>query len=263
MDELASMNVLSRFWLAASCVTCLPLGHLHKEQQDLSGLSKYLPAVGVLIAIALEVVVFVCDKFSVPHLVTGAVLTLVWLVMSGCIHLDGLMDTADGIFSHRSPERMLEIMHDSRVGNFGVITGVMAMVIKVTTLASAPFLTLQLAVLLVPVWARWAETFAIGYFPYLREQGMGKVWHDTTKFPRDIILAMLIPVLVTAGTCFIFNWRAALFMAAATALVGMISSFRIAAVLRGHTGDTYGAVVELSEAGALLLAAMFLPYWRV
>jgi len=257
------VNTLARFWLASSCVTCLPLGHLHKQQQDLSGLSKYLPAVGLLIAVPLELVVYLCNKFAVPHLVGGALLTLVWLVMSGCIHLDGLMDTADGIFSHRSPERMLEIMRDSRVGNFGVIVGMMAIVVKVTTLSTAPTFMLQLAVLLVPMWARWAETFAIGYFPYLREEGMGKVWHDTTKFPRDIILAVLIPALITGGTCFIFNWRATLFVAAATALVGMISSFRIAAILRGHTGDTYGAVVELSEAGALLLAAVFLPFWRV
>src|SRR5262249_14512033 len=158
----------------------------HKQEQDLSGLSKYLPAVGLLIALPLGLVVWLCGKFSVPHLVSGTLLTLVWLVMSGCIHLDGLMDTADGGFSHRSPERMLEIMHDSRVGNFGAIAGIMAILIKLTTLASAPFLMLQLAVLLIPMWARWAETFAIGYFPYLREQGMGKIWHDTTRFPRDI-----------------------------------------------------------------------------
>jgi adenosylcobinamide-GDP ribazoletransferase len=257
------MNVLRKLFLTASCVTSLPLARSDKQIEDLAGLSGYLPAVGLLIGVLLECVVFLCNWLQVPHLVAGAVLTLSWLALSGGIHLDGLMDTADGIFSHRSRERMLEIMHDSRVGNFGAISGVAVLLIKFAALSSAPFVLLHLAVIVIPVWARWSECFAIGSFAYAREQGMGKVWHDTIKVPRDIILAAILPVLVTAAGCAFFYWQLPLAIALATGLAGVVAAYRIAAIVGGHTGDTYGAVVEVSEAAGLLFCSVLLPQWRI
>jgi len=58
-------------------------------------------------------------------------------------------------------------MHDSRVGNFGVMSGIAALLIKFVALSSAPYALLQLAVIIVPVWARWSECFAIGNFKSL------------------------------------------------------------------------------------------------
>jgi adenosylcobinamide-GDP ribazoletransferase len=257
------MKALRKLLLAASCVTALPLARSDKPIEDLSGLTGYLPAVGLLIGVLLECIVFLCNWLQVPHLVTGALLTLSWLALSGGIHLDGLMDTADGIFSHRSRERMLEIMHDSRVGNFGVMSGVAVLLIKFAALSSAPYVLLHLAVIVIPVWARWAECFAIGNFSYAREQGMGKVWHDTTKVPRDIILATLLPLLLTAAGCAFFYWQLPVAITLATALAGVLAAYRIAAIVGGHTGDTYGAIVELSEAAGLLFCSVLLPQWRI
>jgi len=186
----------------------------------------------------------------------AAILCVSWLALSGAIHFDGLMDTADGIFSHRSVDRMLEIMRDSRVGNFGAITGICVLILKVAALSNMRTSLLLAALILVPVWARWCECYAIGYFTYAREEGMGKIWHDSTKYPRDGFLAAIVPLIVTAVCAFKMDAITALVLTGVTIMVGILAAHQIASVIKGHTGDTYGAVVELAEVGGLLIAAL-------
>lgn len=221
------------------------------------GLAKYLPAVGLLIGGLLFGAGYTMHTLLVPHAVMAILLAILWLVLSGGIHFDGLMDTADGIFSHRSPERMLEIMRDSRVGNFGVITGFCVLLTKVAGMLAIGGSLLICAVLLIPAWARWCEAFAIGAFPYAREEGMGKVWHDTMKYPADLAIAAIAPLLMTAGCAINFGLVPAIATTCATIVVGVATAFYLSSIIKGHTGDTYGATVEIAEAGGLLILALF------
>lgn len=250
------LNILNRFCIAASCVTSLPL--VGRDENDVCepGLAKYLPSVGLLIGGILVGVSVTLRTVGVePNVVDAVLLVIAWLVLSGGIHFDGLMDTADGIFSHRSPERMLEIMRDSRVGNFGVMTGVCVILLKIVGLLGVlnqGSSVLIAALLLIPAWSRWCEMFAIGSFPYARQEGMGKIWHDTTRTPNDLILGAILPAVATA-LCVINAGMAPLVVSLCTIAAGLSASFYLASIIKGHTGDTYGAVVELSETLGLLL----------
>lgn len=247
------LRVFERFLITAGSVTSLPL-HEHDAHTDMRGLAKYLPAVGLLIGGLLVALAVTFAKLSVLPAVASIFLVVAWLVLSGGLHFDGLMDTADGIFSHRSPERMLEIMRDSRVGNFGVLAGVVVLLLKIAGLLSLA--NALPALLLIPAWSRWCESFAIGAFPYARPDGMGKVWHDTMSYPGDLILGALLPLVATAFCALHFGLVAALAITGCTIASGIACSFYLSSIVRGHTGDTYGAVVELSEAGALLLLTL-------
>ena len=252
------MNIFRRFAVAVSCVTSLPLAGKDFRPDELQGLSKYLPAVGILIGGLLLAIAYGLERLSANVLLSAVVLVISWIALTGGIHLDGLMDSADGIFSHRSRERMLEIMRDSRVGNFGVISGVSIMLFKIAALAAIGFPTALACVFVVPVWARWCETWAIGIYPYARDEGMGKVWHDTTYFPRDLVIATLLPVITTIGSCYLFGVTPCVVLTCFCIASGIASASYLGYVLKGHTGDTYGAVVELAEAGSLLGFALFL-----
>ncbi len=252
------MNFLRRLALTASYVTCLPIYKVDVETSDdmLSGLSKYLPTVGLLIGICLLLGAKVLELVPAPYLVQGAVLTVLWFVFTSGLHLDGLMDTADGIFSHQNPARMLEIMQDPRVGNFGVIIGILLLLTKFAALSSLGANALFASIFLIPAFARLAEVYAIGKFDYLREQGKGKIWHDTTDYPRDFWMSAFLPIACTIGVLYKTSSLIFLAVPAATLIGGIVCALWLNKKLGGHTGDTYGATVEFAEAAGLLTAAI-------
>jgi adenosylcobinamide-GDP ribazoletransferase len=248
--------MLSRFFLATAYVTSLPLAKIPEDPQALAGLSKYLPVVGVLIGAILAALAWLLVNASCTPILVGTILTLTWLKLTGGIHYDGLMDTADGIFSHQPVDRMLEIMRDPRTGNFGAMAGFATMLLKTACLASLATPHLLMAVFLVPVWSRWCEVFCIGYFPYAKPDGMGKIWHDTTKWPGDVLCAAVVPLLLSVAVGYVAGVNLAVLITLATVFSGVLSSFRFFDILKGQTGDTYGATVEFAEVGAVLLIAL-------
>lgn len=252
------MKLLNRFLLAASYVTTLPFLRKPESEAELFGLAKYLPAVGVMIGGILALCSLGVGAISQAPLLSAALLLLCWILITGAIHLDGLMDSADGLFSHRSRERMLEVMKDSRVGNYGVIAGVSLLLCKFSAMASMNGNTLLCSVLLIPSWARWTEVYAIARYPYAREEGMGKIWKISTR-TYQLIPASILPVglsLAYAASC---HSPMALIIIPCTIVPGIMLSAWINSILQGQTGDTYGAVVEFSEAAGLILAALLLP----
>lgn len=274
------MNSLKKFAMATSYATVIPLAFLlqkkvQKKQAtystdekvddadqpfaDLDGLAKYLPAVGALIGIILAASAQAIILCTHSTLLNAVIITVEWLMLTGGLHFDGLMDTADGIFSHRSRERMLEIMQDSRVGNMAVMAGISVFMLKVAALSTFTEAALPMLLVLAPTLGRLAETFAIGAFPYARSEGKGKVWHDTCRFPMDYLAASVIPLALVAA--FSYYMAATVLLVAyllITLAVGWAVSAYLSSRLGGHTGDTYGAVVELTETLSLVILSLVL-----
>lgn len=256
------IDAIKRFALTTAYITRLPLCTLPDTgaEDQLSGLSKFLPAVGLLIGSLLALLALALDSVLTGGpfgwTLKAAVLAVFWLLITGGIHFDGLMDTADGIFSHRDQARTLEIMADSRVGNFGAMTGWCVLLLKFAALWSLCSPSYWMILLLVPAWARWCETYTIGAFPYLKAQGMGKIWHDTTSFPRDPLLAAIPPLVATAFLHYQHSSLIPVLIALFTISAGLSLSYWLNRRLKGQTGDTYGACVEIAETGGLFLFAV-------
>lgn len=259
------MNILTKFIHATSYVTIIPMARLlpasSVTEESLNGLAVYLPAVGLLIGTILAATCLALETLHAANFLLATMITILWLALTGGLHFDGLMDTADGIFSHRSKERMLEIMQDSRVGNFAVMVGVAAFALKIAALTALPARALPLFLLFAPSFARLAETFAIGAFPYARAEGKGKVWHDTMRFPQDVLAATLLPICLLTGVIILSHGTLLLPLALYFAIacgVGLSSAAYLNSRLGGQTGDTYGAVVELTETISLTLLALII-----
>lgn len=251
------MKLLKRFLLAASYVTTLPFLRKPETEAELFGLAKYLPAVGTALGGLLALSLIAIGQISHAPLVTAALVLICWILLTGAIHLDGLMDSADGLFSHRSRERMLEIMRDSRVGNYGVIAGVCLLLCKFAALASMPEQVMLYSLLLIPGWARWTEVYTIARYPYAREEGMGKIWKISTR-TYQLIPAAILPTAVSIACATLAHLPELLLLIPLTIVPGILLAFWINAILKGQTGDTYGAVVEFSEAAGLVFAAILL-----
>ncbi|MBZ0187431.1 MAG: adenosylcobinamide-GDP ribazoletransferase [Candidatus Obscuribacterales bacterium] len=263
-----------RFLIALSYVTSLPTGKKHlyagisrDGQPDpdllsgLSGLAPYLPAVGLVIGLLLLALNLALQAIASSPSMASIILTITWLCLTGGLHFDGLMDTADGIFCHQSQERMLEIMSDSRVGNFGVLAGVVVFLLKATALFNLvqhqPLILA--ALILIPAWGRYCELYAIGQFPYAKKEGKGKVFHQSTR-KIDMAYGAIVPITGSLAVAMFAGALPVVLVTGATIIAGFVASHWLFHHLKGQTGDTYGAIVELSETGGLVAAALLAGY---
>ncbi|MGF1471457.1 MAG: adenosylcobinamide-GDP ribazoletransferase [Rubrobacteraceae bacterium] len=181
--------------------------------------------------------------------VRAAVVVVTWMVVTWGLHLDGLADSADALFSWRPRERKLEIMKDSRIGTMGSLALISTVLLKVVALYSlGP--AWWAGALLAPMWGRWSDIYGIFFFPAAREGGMGRNFHDQVRL-RDFVFATAGAVLV--GGVLLPPWGA-------LAGLGVLATAHLLArwmvrVLGGLTGDTYGALSEVGEIVTLLALA--------
>lgn len=209
----------------------------------------YFPLVGLVIGLvlcALQAVFFAL--FSQPY--AAVLVTASWLFITGGLHADGLIDTADGIFSGRSRERMLEILKDSRVGANGVMAFFFVMALKITFLANIGAGFLPAVLLAVPAAARFAVLIGIFEFPYAREQGLGKAFADYA--PPQALGKAFIPAVLPALYCHAVHF----FFLGAAILFSLWFYLALSRRLGGLTGDTYGACIECCETALLGLAVL-------
>ena len=187
------------------------------------------------------------------------------VILTGGIHCDGLMDTADGLFSGREKDKILEIMKDSRAGAFGVVALVTVAALEISALAElAKFLPMLLfmAVYAAPIIGRLAMVLAISIFPYARPEGLGKAFSKYAT-PKTFLAALLETILLLLPLIF---FELKIFLVAVIALVAAIIftlyfGKYVMLKLGGLTGDIYGAVEFLAEVLVLtvfLLGSLYL-----
>ncbi|MGE4559532.1 MAG: adenosylcobinamide-GDP ribazoletransferase, partial [Desulfobulbus sp.] len=160
---------------------------------------KWMPLVGLLAGLPGALAFALADTWLNREI--AALFSVIMLItVTGGLHLDGIADTADGLFSYRSRERMLEIMRDSTLGANGVIALVLTILLKFTLLAHIPGKGALLAVLVTPVLGRTALTWHSACARYAREvRGIGDYVNQTgliqalaaTAVSFSIILALL------------------------------------------------------------------------
>ncbi len=226
---------------------------------------KYFPAVGAILGIICAGVVGAINLLHLP-LFTGAIGFASLIILTGGIHCDGLMDSADGLFSGREREKILDIMKDSRAGSFGVVAMILIAVIETSTLIELALLAtwfLCAAIYSAPIIARLMMVVTIGAFPYARPTGMGKAFAKFTT-RRTIIFAAGETLLLLLPLGFIS--KIFFLCAAAATLIALIVTWKFATFstekIGGVTGDIYGAVTTLAELFVLITFLMIGNYLR-
>jgi len=241
------------FMIALTFLTRLPLPapKVEVSSEEFAGSYRYYPLVGLVLGLLLWLLAKALFLYF-PPLVLGAVLLSAELMLTGGLHLDGFMDSMDGLLSARSPERILEIMKDSRVGAHACMALVGLLLLKFTLLASlSP--TMFSILLVMPMLSRWVFQIAVIGFPYARPQGLGKGIHETTHW-----IPLLLSGVIVLGTSYYLAGLAGLIAFGVCVIAVAIIASRISSLLGGLTGDVYGALIELSEVICLLVALPFL-----
>jgi len=183
---------------------------------------------------------------ALPAGVVAALALGAWVLLTGALHLDGFLDTCDGLLGGFTPEARLRILRDERVGAYAVAGGMLLLLLKYSAIAASVDATR--ALLLAPLLGRWAISLAVVAFPYARPQGLGRDIKDQATWRR----AALATAIALPACALIGGWLGALAAVAVAVLLLGVARFTLARI-PGLTGDIYGAVCELSEAVVLVL----------
>ena len=211
-------------------------------------IARFAPWMGLVLG-GLQALLWALLEGHGPLLAQVCGVLAVGLWLTGGLHMDGAMDTADGL---AAGDRLLEAMQDSRVGASGAQTLALLLLLKAAALA-----TLQgaapLALVWAALWGRVAPLLAVARFPYLHAQGSAAFhrqhWTGLLREARPGLLAVGGLLWLSAS----LGWGPA-------GLAGAVPAFLVprwlGRRLGGHSGDSYGACVEWTEGIALVLMAL-------
>ncbi|KZL51210.1 adenosylcobinamide-GDP ribazoletransferase [Nodularia spumigena CENA596] len=197
------------------------------------------------------------NYLGIPVLTRSALVVSLWMAITGGLHLDGVMDTADGL-AVGNPEKRLEVMTDSATGAFGAMAAIALILLKTTALIDVGdhrWLVLMAAC----GWGRWGQQLAIACYPYLKPTGKGAFHKAAIRSSKDLLPGLLL-LFILSGLLILLdsqNLSFALSMIVSGSAIATLTGFWFHHKLGGHTGDTYGAVVEWTEALFLCVLTIF------
>ncbi len=232
-----------RFLAALRFLTIVPIDWMVDEDADyFRDCLPFFPVIGFLIGIVAWLLSHLLLLFF-PQQLVSAFLIFYLAAISGFLHLDGLSDSADGLLSARPKEKALAIMKDSRAGAMGVVAVVFLLLIKYAALSSVNAGLLSLTVFFMPVIGRCAILILMATQQYGRsEGGLGSYFYSSESKKIAVTASLIIIILFMLLSPLICIFFAVIFTV-------VFFLFRRWCQIRlgGATGDTLGAVCEISE----------------
>jgi adenosylcobinamide-GDP ribazoletransferase len=217
---------------------------------SIAGAAWAFPIAGIIVAAIGALVYWLAYRLGLPPLPCAALSVAATMLVTGALHEDGLADTIDGFGGGRSREQKLDIMRDSRTGAYGVCALVLAIILRVSALASLATPALVVPALFAAHGAARAVLPAFMMFvPPARTSGLSAAAGEP---PTESAGAAAVLGIVILGLCLGFGLGLAALIAllVAAALLAWLSLSEI----DGQTGDVLGAVEQVGEIIVLLVA---------
>jgi adenosylcobinamide-GDP ribazoletransferase len=239
------------FLAALRFLTIIPItGRRETSPEEVGRSIVYFPLVGIIFGLILVGLSWVLG-FVLPAALVNVLLVVSLVVLSGGLHLDGLVDTCDGIGGHKTVEERWRVMDDSRAGAFGIIGVCLLLLVKYVALNSVPDSWLMPTLLLMPVISRWAMVYAVFAYPYAKPSGLGKVFKQGASWPR-----FTVATVITLAAAVILAQLSGLVIMFGVWVIAMAMAFYLKGKFGGLTGDTYGAINEVAEVLVLILVCL-------
>ena len=245
-------KIIMPFLIAVQFMTTIPIKLPCLPSREQNALSMlFYPVIGLMIG---GVLWLVASYVQLPMMLLSCAVMVVWVWLTGGLHLDGLADTADawvGGFGDR--QRTLTIMKDPNTGAMGVIAIVLCLALKWAAVYCLLELDAVLALLFVPMLGRMSALALFATTPYVRQHGLGSALQDVPKFLLWLVM------LGFGAAVFALSWQIAVAMIGVWAVMLAWLRWRFVGRIGGITGDTVGASIEVVEV-AILMAVVAVLY---
>ena len=206
----------------------------------------YFPAIGAIVGLIAAGVFALTSSFSTPLLAAVAA-TASLALLTGALHLDGLADSADGLFGGGHVARRLEVMRDPRLGSFGIVAMALVLLGEVAALGSMSTGRAVAALVVAGALSRLAMLAVITLVPYVRTSGLGVAASDSSHRGFDLALGSAFALVAC-----LLDWQRALLALCMVAITAVAVATLARRKLGGATGDIYGATAELCLLAALI-----------
>jgi len=239
--------------VAFQFLTRIPTPSIVFEADALSRVAKFFSLVGLVVGSGAVLL----QKVLILHLSRQlvALIVLIYLVLiTGCLHEDGLADAADGFGGGRTKDQILAFLKDSRIGSYGATVLVLSLLARYLLLVSLPLEHFAAYVISSHILSRWSSLPLSYFLPPARVQdGQG------ARIAKLTSLASLIfgSAFSLAAVVFALRWSAVAPVLVAVLILGVSGWFYVRKI-GGVTGDCFGATNQLTE-----IAVYFCGVWTV
>ena len=221
--------------------------------------ARFAPFIGVFIGFSQSCSWLLLRYFNWPDISSALISIAIGILITGGLHIDGLMDTADGLGA--GPSKRIEAMKDSRVGSIGVQSFVIVLAIQLAAIMKLGFYA-PFAFPLAAFWGRISQLFAIENYEYIFEQKSKsthkKHWKGISKEIRPSLITVSLSILL-----FLISNNLSLsnsLLLISSILSGLIPSILIPYIINkslgGHSGDSYGSSLVITETTSLLILSI-------
>ena len=226
-------------------------------------IARFAPLIGLFIGFIQSLFWLSLKYFNWPTISLALISIAINILITGGLHFDGLMDTFDGIGA--GPSKRIEAMKDSRVGAIGVQSLVIILILQMASIIKLGFYA-PFAFPLVAFWGRVSQIFAIGNYDYIfKKESLSihqKHWKGIKKEIAPSLLIILLGIIF-----FLFSIQTNLsttlllfYLISSGLITSILVPYFINKYLDGHSGDSYGAVLVITETtNLLLLSIIFVP----
>lgn len=228
------LKIVKGFALAMNMLTVIPFFKVHDFFRGINGYAVMAyPLVGALLGALLWLAYTLLHPYF-PEAHLHIVLFVLWVVLTGALHLDGFSDTVDGLFVPK--ERAEAVMKDPHTGGMGMLFSVTFLLFKASSLWFLEAIWLLPVILML---SRFNAVLAIYFFPYIREEGMSTLAKQ--EFTGGQLFASVM--LVLAVVAFSGSWL----LLAVSLLTLWVTKYFFVRRLGGFSGDIYGFLIEVTE----------------
>lgn len=247
---------MAGFCTAFTLYSALPVPRVEWNRHNMRYALCFFPLIGAVVGAAGWGWLWLCTRFQVSPALFAAVATLLPAILTGGIHLDGFIDTADAISSHAAPERKLEILKDSHAGAFGILylAGYLLLSFGLWWQLYATPACVELVFVGYAI-SRCANPLSIATFPTARSSGLVHLFADSADKRAVVICTGLVGALLLAF-CVVRHPLWGTVLAVCTALCFLLHRRFCLREFGGNTGDLAGFLLQKLELLTLAVAAL-------
>ncbi len=230
-----------------------------KIKPSFKRIARFAPLIGVFIGLLQSFSWFLLNYFNWPNISVALISISISIVITGGLHIDGLMDMADGIAA--GPSKRLEAMKDSRVGAIGVQSLVIILILQIAAIIKLNFYA-PFAFPLAAFWGRLSQIIAIENYEYIFNKKSKSIhhqyWQGISKEirPSLIIITIGIVIFLFSNNLNISNVLLLIYCILSGLITSLLIPYLINKFLGGHNGDSYGGSLVITETINLLLLSI-------